>query len=129
MKHTLPAMILAKPAGFYAYRSWFARAKGAHEFCRRRFTLHAPKKNFLQFRKPLGEIREQLYRDFAFISARPQNPRHHNPPGPSLILAAQSSNISSVNPFRIFVPAAVKTVRIALAVRPCSPITLTRSSG
>src|SRR6202023_3060146 len=100
VKHTLPAMILAKPAGFYAYGSWFACAKRADKFCRGRFALHAPKKNFLQFCEPLGEIREQLYRDFAFIPARPQNSRHYNPPGPSLILAAQSSNISNVNRLR-----------------------------
>jgi hypothetical protein len=72
MKHTLPAMILAQPTGFYADRLRFRRA----EYTCEPVVENAPQKNFLQFSQPLGEIREQLHRYFAFVSARSQNMRH-----------------------------------------------------
>src|ERR1700730_6387112 len=87
MKYTLPTMILAQPAGFYADRIRFALTKGADKS----LAAHPAKKNFLQLRQALGKIREQLGRDLAFIPARTQYARHHNP---SWILAAQSSRIS-----------------------------------
>src|SRR5580692_4978203 len=93
-----------------------------------RFVLATAKENLQARRKSGGKIGEQLSQDFAFVAARANDPRNLHP---ALLIngGIQSSSISRVKRLRSFIPAAPSNVRMALAVRPCRPITLPRSSG
>src|SRR5258708_22616153 len=91
-----------------------------------RLGLRIRDKDLAQLRQPLRKIRQQLRRHFALVSTRAKDVRNCHP---LLGFAAHSSRISSVKRLRTFIPAAPSSVRTALAVRPCRPITLPRSSG
>src|SRR5258707_14012507 len=89
-------------------------------------------KHLCDFGQPFRKIGQQLSCDLAFISARSVDPRHRH----IFLLCrgthpadAYSSRISSVNRLCCFIPEAPSSVRMALAVRPCRPITLPKSSG
>src|SRR5260370_26947531 len=133
MKNRLPPMILAQPAGFQPHPS------------RLIFAIGKSYKNFLQSCEAFRKISEDLRGDFALIAARPQDARNQDPawsfkaqwevgplsgsPSKARSRSSQSSRISSVNRLCSFIPHAPSSVRIALAVRPCRPITFPRSSG
>src|SRR5712664_1324427 len=106
-------MVLAQPARLQGNPSRLA-------------PLRIAEKDFPQPGQPLRKIRQQFRRYLAFVPARAEYVRNRHP---TLRLAAHSSNISSVKRLRTFIPAAPSNVRTALAVRPCRPITLPRSSG
>src|SRR5712692_5383617 len=130
MKNGLASMILAEPAQFHGVRAG-PGFDVAHE-------------HFAEFREPLGKISEQFSSDFAFVAARSKYACDQYPTlrfgaqfgmcvdrSKSLVSmrGGQSSRISSVKRLCSFMPAAPSSVRMALAVRPCRPITLPRSSG
>src|ERR1700730_9109155 len=95
---------------------------------RSRFVLAFAQENLQAGRKSGGKIGEQLGQNFAFVAARTKYARNLHP---ALLFSGrfQSSSISSVKRLRSFIPAAPRSVRMALAVRPWRPITLPRSSG
>src|SRR5207302_10405962 len=99
--------------------------------------------NFVHFGEPLGKIGKEFGGDFPFIASCANNAGHQDPswrvwvqrnfgrdrPAPEAAENPQSSRISSVKRFFNFIPAAPKSVRTALAVRPWRPITFPKSSG
>src|SRR5882724_11727105 len=95
---------------------------------RSRFVLGLAEENLQAGRKSSGKIGEQFGQYFTFIAARTNDARDLHP---ALLFSGrfQSSSISSVKRLRSFIPAAPRSVRMALAVRPWRPITLPKSSG
>src|ERR1700675_157028 len=95
---------------------------------RSRIALRATEINLQTGRKSRGKIGEKFGQNFAFIAARTNDARNLHP---ALLFSGgfQSSSISSVKRLCSFIPAAPRSVRMALAVRPWRPITLPRSSG
>src|SRR6184192_1138092 len=90
----------------------------------------------------LREIGEYFGGHFPLIASRTKDARHQDPSwsvwahkcclknrGFEVTAQYQSSRISSVKRFFNFIPAAPKSVRTALAVRPWRPITFPKSSG
>src|ERR1044071_4014985 len=79
--------------------------------------------------KPVREVRFHITRDFTLYAARLYDARDHYVviALSFVIFATHYSTISSTNRFFDFMPAARSNVRIALAVRPCFPITVPRS--
>src|SRR6266403_1344298 len=95
---------------------------------RSRFVLGLAEENLQAGRKSRGKIGEQFGQNFTFVAARTNDARNLHP---ALVFSGrfQSSSISSVKRLRSFIPAAPRSVRMALAVRPWRPITLPKSSG
>src|SRR5882724_6244681 len=114
MKNRLAPMILADPKGRYFVGLRLPASGGGSQI------------HLLHVRQALGEVRQQLDRDLALVSARTQYSRHGQA---AMLCVAQSSRISRVYRLRNFIPAAPSSVRTAFAVRPWRPITLPRSSG
>jgi hypothetical protein len=65
MENRLAAMILAEPAGLHDVSP--------------RLGITAAEKNFAELRQALGEIREELYGDFALVATGTKNVRDDNP--------------------------------------------------
>src|SRR5262249_20489597 len=79
--------------------------------------------------KTAGEVGLYAANDLAFDPPGLHNPGDDNVVGtePNFADTIHYSRISSTNRFFTFIPAALKIVLIALAVRPCLPMTLPRS--
>src|SRR5258705_493941 len=92
------------------------------------FALGLAQENLQAGGKSRGKIGEQLGQNFALVAARTNDARNQHP---ALLFngGIQSSSISSVKRLCSFIPAAPRSVRIALAVRPWRPMTFPRSSG
>jgi hypothetical protein len=65
MENSLAAMILAEPAGFYGVAAGFG--------------ITVAEKNFAELCKTLGEVREELCGDFAFVAAGAKDARDDDP--------------------------------------------------
>src|SRR5262249_25563786 len=102
-------------------------AAGNHtRFARRGVSVASSEPHFFPRREARGKIGENFGGDFAAPAPWAQNSRQSQR---CRQFVRHYSRISRVYRFRNFIPAAPRMVRIDLAVRPCRPMTLPRSSG
>jgi hypothetical protein len=67
VKNSLPAMVLAQPAGFHRRSSWLV------------FPVGVADKDLFQLCQPFRKISENFRGDFSAVAARVENSRYQNP--------------------------------------------------